>query len=165
MDDLGAYFPGEILTAVLDCRESTTSDAARLEGDVYGVDNRILYKTTIPAVGDCGLGTITKDQKDAVFAHERKHAEAYVGIINSIREDDRLGTTFPNMAACVRIRDAMEGKFDEDYAKIENEHGNHTADVFCGEEEWKFTCPEGGDSNTPTILEPKGTFYGSGNCD
>ena len=165
MDDLGQYFPGEYATLVLDCVPSTTSGAARLEGDMIGVDNRILYKTTISAVGDCGLGTITTDQKNAVFAHERKHAEAYVGIINSIREDKRLGASYPSMKACKMIRDAMERKFDEDYEKLEDAHGYHTADVFCGEEEWKTTCPEGGDSDTPTIIEPKGTFYGSGDCD
>lgn len=152
------------LNAHFSCRGTMESDVARLEGDVTGFVNKIKYRTTVPAKGNCTTGTRTSEQINRTIAHERKHADAWVEFVNSIRTDERLGVTYPDVEKCLLMRDALDKEFKKQYPEIAQVQANHTGNEFCGEERYTNHCPENAPPGTKATEVGTGTYYGSGNC-
>jgi len=142
------------------------TDTARLEGDVEGFVNRIRYRTNIPPppASSCVNGTRTRDRINQTIAHEMEHAEAFVGFVNSIRTDERLGVIYPDVEKCLKLRQGLEDDFNEGYRELLNAHVNHTAEGFCGEERFAMRCPDNAAPGTPATEVATGIYYGSGSC-
>ena len=153
------------LNAHFVCQASMESDVARLEGDVTGFVNEIKYRTTVPARGNCTTGTRTREQINRTIDHERKHAEAWVEFVNSIRKDERLGVTYPDVDKCLVMRDALDKDFRKKYPEIASAQSNHSGGEFCGEEKYTSHCPENAPPGTKATEVGTGNYYGSGNCD
>ena len=138
------------------CQTAVGTDKARLEGEINLAENtiRVTTKVKAPLSGPCRDGFRTTENINRTADHERRHAEAYIQLVND--HLDRLGTEYPNVSICAIQAQEFEKDFEADLAAVSQRQLAHTD--FCGEPRYTAACVEG----QPNAVEVQSGSYCSG---
>ena len=138
------------------CQAAVGTNKARLEGEINVTENtiRVTTKVKAPSGGACRDGVRTSGNINRTAAHERRHAAAYIRLVND--HLDRLGTEYPNASICSTQAREFEKDFAKDLAAVRQRQHDHTD--FCGEPTFSGACVEG----QPYAVEVQSGSYCSG---
>ncbi len=122
------------------CKAYTKEDETvvwRFEGDINQDEFSISVGENVPPYGTCGASPRTPTEILTEAAHERRHAEAYAGIINEYK--GMIGIEeFTERGTCKTGIGALNGKLQKALEKMRCRQESH-AD-FAGETKYKIQC-------------------------